>query len=78
MMNTPSASVATLHHHETPLLVPEEPSPVPSASKAFNPASLTMEDIQAFVRRAIEGESHRVYKILAAPVDRPVRVYADG
>lgn len=79
---TPSASVTPLqiidHHQDNPLMVPEEPSPVPSARKQFNPASLTPEDIQAFVRRAIEGEEHRSYKILHAPTDRPVRIYADG
>ncbi|KAL0948969.1 hypothetical protein HGRIS_009071 [Hohenbuehelia grisea] len=61
-----------------PLLVPEEPE-VPEATKSvFNPAGLTPEDIQAFVRKAIEGESFRRYKINPVPVGRPIRVYADG
>ncbi|KAK0476100.1 cholinephosphate cytidylyltransferase [Armillaria novae-zelandiae] len=58
--------------------VPEEPT-VPAASQeAFNPAALTKEDIQAFVQNAIDGETWRTYKIRKPPVDRPVRVYADG
>ncbi len=61
-----------------PSQVPEEPT-VPAASQeAFNPAALTKEDIQAFVQKAIDGETWRNYKIRKPPVDRPVRVYADG
>lgn len=48
------------------------------ASPAFTPSTLAPEDIQAFVRRAINGEIHRKYKINEPPTDRPVRVYADG
>jgi len=44
----------------------------------FNPAALTAEDIQSFVRKAIGGESTRNYKISPPPTDRPVRIYADG
>ncbi|KAF8883544.1 hypothetical protein BD779DRAFT_1443826 [Infundibulicybe gibba] len=44
----------------------------------FNSAVLTPEDIQAFVQKAIDGESWRKYKINPPPVGRPVRVYADG
>ncbi|PPQ77878.1 hypothetical protein CVT25_015365 [Psilocybe cyanescens] len=62
----------------TPLLVTEEPA-VPLASReAFNPAALTPDDIQTFVAKAIQGEDHRRYKINPPPVDRPIRVYADG
>ncbi|KAF8901014.1 cholinephosphate cytidylyltransferase [Gymnopilus junonius] len=61
-----------------PLSATEEPA-VPAASQvAFDPAALTADDIQAFVAKAIEGESHRQYKINPPPKDRPVRVYADG
>jgi len=56
----------------------EEPAPVPAAKAAFNPALLTQEDIRAFVNKAIVGESWRPYKINKPPVDRPVRIYADG
>ncbi|KAH9028941.1 hypothetical protein EDB84DRAFT_1497415 [Lactarius hengduanensis] len=49
-----------------------------NASQAFTPSTLAPEDIQAFVRRAINGEIHRKYKINEPPTDRPVRVYADG
>ncbi|KAN0142152.1 hypothetical protein V8E53_000614 [Lactarius tabidus] len=45
---------------------------------AFTPSALAPEDIQAFVRRAIDGEIHRKYKINEPPTDRPVlRIYAD-
>ncbi|KAF8262607.1 hypothetical protein EI94DRAFT_1808545 [Lactarius quietus] len=47
-------------------------------SQAFTPSTLTPEDIRAFVRRAINGESHRKFKINEPPTDRPVRIYADG
>lgn len=59
-----------------PLNVPEEP-PVPEIAKdAFNPAALTVEDIQGFVRKAMENPG--AYTINPPPTDRPVRVYADG
>ncbi|KAF8883541.1 hypothetical protein BD779DRAFT_1443841, partial [Infundibulicybe gibba] len=44
----------------------------------FNTAALTPEDIQAFVQKAIDGESWRKYKINPPSVGRPIRVYADG
>lgn len=56
----------------------EAPAPIASAQAAFNPASLTADDIQAFVKKAIVGESWRKYKINDPPTNRPVRVYADG
>ncbi|KAI6118107.1 hypothetical protein F5141DRAFT_1194617 [Pisolithus sp. B1] len=52
-----------------------QPAPV---DIAFNPASLTPNDIQSFVKRAIDGESGRSYRINPPPTDRPVRIYADG
>lgn len=55
-----------------------EPKPSEDAEKAFNPASLTPEDIQSFVQRAIEGEATRHYRINKPPKNRPVRIYADG
>ncbi|KAI6015693.1 hypothetical protein EDC04DRAFT_2947557 [Pisolithus marmoratus] len=51
----------------------QEPSDV-----TFNPALLTPHDIQSFVKRAIEGEPGRPYRINPPPTDRPVRIYADG
>jgi hypothetical protein len=84
---TPSASSATLHPpkpddvnllHVPSVHALSEPSGASGTSTNFNPASLTIEDIQAFVKRAIDGESHRKYKINQPPTGRPVRVYADG
>lgn len=60
-----------------PLPVPEDSSPVVSTSK-FSTASLTPEDIQLFVKTAIDGKSPRNYIINQPPVGRPVRIYADG
>ena len=59
-------------------LNPDEPAVAAPAQSAFNPAALTPEDIQAFIQKAVEGESWRKYKINPPPKDRPVRVYADG
>jgi choline-phosphate cytidylyltransferase len=61
----------------SPRIVEEPASTTPSQS-VFNPASLTADDIQGFVKKAIVGESWRKYKINQPPTDRPVRVYADG
>lgn len=49
-----------------------------ASKEAFDPAALTPEDIRAFVQKAIEGESWRTYRINPPPVDRPIRIYADG
>lgn len=74
---TPTTSVTTLHPSVQAQPI-QEPDPVPAAANAFHPSSLSPEDIQAFVRKAMEGEAHRKYKINPPPTDRPVRVYADG
>ncbi|KIL60710.1 hypothetical protein M378DRAFT_83437 [Amanita muscaria Koide BX008] len=44
----------------------------------LNPALFTIEDIQAFVKKAIAGESTRPYTVKPPPSGRPVRIYADG
>lgn len=87
---TPSASLATLqpatanskdlNHLYVPAIAPANvpSSPKTTANLPFNPPVLAQEDIQAFIRKAIEGEPHRKYKINKPPTDRPVRVYADG
>ncbi|TFY55147.1 hypothetical protein EVG20_g9427 [Dentipellis fragilis] len=62
----------------TAALAAFEPQPVAASAEAFNPAALTPDDIQAFVREAIDGEQHRKYKINQPPKGRPIRVYADG
>jgi choline-phosphate cytidylyltransferase len=54
------------------------PAPIRDAAQAFNPSTLSPEDIQAFVRRAINGGLRCKYSINEPPVGRPVRVYADG
>ncbi|KAI6095023.1 hypothetical protein EDD16DRAFT_1721185 [Pisolithus croceorrhizus] len=51
---------------------------VPPVGTAFSSALLTPHDIQSFVRRAIEGELGRFYRISSPPTDRPVRICADG
>lgn len=66
-----------------PLRAVDEPAPVPVSTAQFDPAKLTIEDIQAFVTNAVSGgptESgvQRTYKINPPPVGRPVRIYADG
>jgi len=71
------------HNHDVsrpiiPIIVPDEPAPVAAAANAFNPASLSDTDIRTYVQNAIDGETHRPYKINRPPTDRPIRVYADG
>ncbi|KAJ7484101.1 cholinephosphate cytidylyltransferase [Mycena galericulata] len=61
-----------------PLQMTQEPAVAAASKAAFNPAALTPADIQAFVQKAIDGETWRKYKINPPPTDRPVRVYADG
>lgn len=61
-----------------PLSATAEPSVPAVVDTVFNPAALTPEDVQLFVRKAIEGEAWRKYKINPPPTDRPVRIYADG
>ncbi|GAA5990426.1 hypothetical protein JCM10908_007366 [Rhodotorula pacifica] len=41
-------------------------------------SSMTAQDIQEHIRRAIAGDPGRQYKIKEPPTDRPVRIYADG
>jgi choline-phosphate cytidylyltransferase len=79
----PAANGTTNHNHDLsrpiiPIIVPDEPAPVPAAANSFNPASLSDTDIQTYVQNAIDGEPHRPYKINKPPTDRPVRIYADG
>ena len=61
-----------------PVATTGEPNVLSIVETAFNPAALSAEDIQNFVRKAIEGESTRNYRINPPPTDRPVRIYADG
>lgn len=57
---------------------PLTPATIHDAAQAFNPSTLSPEDIQAFVHRAINGELQCKYKINEPPIGRPVRIYADG
>ncbi|KAH8084878.1 hypothetical protein BXZ70DRAFT_957348 [Cristinia sonorae] len=65
---------------------PIEPPPASISTAAFNPANLTPEHIQEFVRTTIAGPGiavgtgpdKKVYKINEQPRWRPVRIYADG
>ncbi|KAF9260423.1 hypothetical protein L218DRAFT_907096 [Marasmius fiardii PR-910] len=76
---TTSDFVMTPQDETQPIISPIiEPAVPKQIAQAFNPAALTPGDIQAFVRKAIDGESWRKYKINEPPTDRPVRVYADG
>ncbi|KAJ7235842.1 hypothetical protein C8J57DRAFT_1377513 [Mycena rebaudengoi] len=62
-----------------PLQTKQEPMVAAMSKEAFNLAALTPADIQAFIQKAIDGgDAWRQYKINQPPVDRPVRVYADG
>ncbi|KAL0573334.1 choline-phosphate cytidylyltransferase [Marasmius crinis-equi] len=72
---TPQSEIAPLSAAIASRLEPAVPR---QTAQAFNPAALTPDDIQAFIRKAIEGETGRRYKINEPPTDRPVRVYADG
>ena len=54
------------------------PAPAHNTTQSSNPSTFSSEDIQAFIRRAINGEPQRKYKINEPPVGRPVRIYADG
>jgi len=76
--NHPVFLTQPINTSAAPLLVPEEPAVSAPSESAFNPAALTPDDIQAFVQKALDGESWRTYKINPPPRDRPVRVYADG
>ncbi|TFK71572.1 hypothetical protein BDN72DRAFT_764786 [Pluteus cervinus] len=77
---TPIAA-GTAPRHPPAFLVAQtldEPAVSAPAQAAFNPAALTPEDIQAFVQKAVDGETTRSYKINRPPTNRPVRIYADG
>jgi len=69
------ARVMVYNSHAT---ATQEPPPVRDTAQAFNPSVLSPEDIRSFMRKAINGEPHREYKINEPPVGRPMRVYADG
>jgi len=44
----------------------------------FNAGLLSADVIREFVRKAIDGDGERPYKINKPPRGRPVRIYADG
>lgn len=57
---------------------PPAPTTIHDTARVFNPSTLSPEDIQTFVRRAINGGLQCKYRINEPPAGRPVRVYADG
>jgi len=63
--------------YSPPSMVAPEPAPI-RVAWASNPSTFSPEDIQAFIRRALNGGLHRKYKINEPPVGRPARIYADG
>ena len=58
----------------------KEPAPGPMVESQIDPASLTPENIQEFVKSSIEKgrTGGGKYRINDPPVGRAVRVYADG
>lgn len=80
---TPSIQSQPVNVAAVPLGAADEPAPVPVSAAEFNPAKLTVEDIQEFVRNATSGGptetgEKRQYQINPPPIGRPVRIYADG
>jgi choline-phosphate cytidylyltransferase len=88
---TPGAHPQTLTDHTNPNLGANTNTlgstglvePAPPTANDFDPAKLTVEDIQTFVMNAVNGVQEpgvppRPYKINSAPEGRPVRIYADG
>jgi len=73
------ARVIVYNSHSTPIhgLASVHDAAQASDPSAFSP-EVSPEGIQTFIRRAINGEPHRKYKINEPPVSRPVRIYADG
>ncbi|THH33288.1 hypothetical protein EUX98_g937 [Antrodiella citrinella] len=74
-------------HSSVPRPTPSHPSrpiepPLASNSSEANPANLTVDDIQDFVRNIIAGPGiavgPKMYKVNEPPRWRPVRIYADG
>lgn len=78
------APLSFMHAPKTPLAIargllsPVEHPPQELLQDAFNPAGLSPEDIQEHIRNIIDGVEPRPYKVNEPPVDRPVRIYADG
>ncbi|KAI0277875.1 hypothetical protein BGY98DRAFT_977120 [Russula aff. rugulosa BPL654] len=64
--------------YSPPCMGPPAPATIHDTALAFNPSTLSPEDIQAFVRRAINSGLQCKYRINEPAVGRPVRVYADG
>ncbi|KAG8933688.1 hypothetical protein FRC01_007618 [Tulasnella sp. 417] len=64
----------------TQSLAPGEPAPPPVFNDSLNPALLTPDDIRGHVQAAIDGtrQPPRKYRPNPPPLNRSVRVYADG
>jgi hypothetical protein len=76
--STASSSDAEIEPARVIVYSPPAPATIHDTARALNPSTLSPEDIQTFVRRAINGGLQCKYKINEPPVGRPVRVYADG
>ncbi|KAG6335057.1 hypothetical protein ID866_4035 [Astraeus odoratus] len=75
---SPSASQRSAPLQVQPLPPMEESIPANATAHSFNPATLSAEEVQSFVRRAVEGEPGRPYRINPPPTDRQIRIFADG
>ncbi|EJD41101.1 hypothetical protein AURDEDRAFT_115620 [Auricularia subglabra TFB-10046 SS5] len=68
----------SIHSLPQPELSITEPTPTAEVAATLDPASLTPDEIQKFVRDAIDASKSMPVHIREPPTDRPVRVYADG
>ncbi|KAG8935840.1 hypothetical protein FRC03_012850 [Tulasnella sp. 419] len=68
------------HHHPHHELAAGEPEPADATMEIFDPSALTPDEIQKYVKDALEGTGPipRKYKPNPPPTDRAIRIYADG
>lgn len=83
----PASSILSAQHlshipHAGPSAPPQRRDTGPP-KMLVRPKLASVDDIRAFVRRAIEGRGdqdgiHRDWRTAEPPADRPIRIYADG
>lgn len=83
----PASSTLSAQHlshipHAGPSVAPQRRDTGPP-KMLVRPKLASVEDIRAFVRRAIEGRGsedgiQRDWRTAEPPADRPIRIYADG